>query len=141
MRLLRKPEVLIIALLTLTVWPVVATSQEPKVSLASANGTGTLKIGQEEFKVHAVVIKLFEDGKAEISIVSDITVFVSGTWNRSEDAQNTIKLQITGAATGGGIDASGKLLLRDGGKSIDRLWLQGASKTSKRNIEVNFQAQ
>jgi hypothetical protein len=121
--------------------PAFAASQESKALLASANGTGTLRIGQEEFKVHAVVIKLLEDGKAEITLVSDITIFVSGAWARNGDAPNDISLQITGTATGGGFEGTGKLLLRDSGKSIDRLSLHGESKTRKRNIEVNFQGQ
>ena len=58
---------------------VTASAQDNKSIVAHANGDGTLKIGEEKFKVSTVVIKLFEDGKAEINLVSEITVFVSGS--------------------------------------------------------------
>ena len=57
-------------------------AQQPKSLMATANGEGSIKFGKEEFKIYAVVIKCFEDGKAEISLVTDITVFVNGNWSR-----------------------------------------------------------
>jgi hypothetical protein len=50
-----------------------------------------------------------------------------------------INLKITGGATGGGVEASGDLRLR-GEKQIERVSLQGESKTSHRVISFNFQA-
>jgi hypothetical protein len=139
MRVVRKRKVLIFVLLMLIALPAFPARQEPKALLATANGNGTIKIGQEEFKIHSVVIKLLEDGKLEITLVTEITIFVSGTWSRGDDSQN-IKLEITGGASSS-IEASGKLLLRNDGKSIDRLWLQGVIKTRNRSIEISFQAQ
>src|SRR5262249_48250159 len=69
-------------------------AKKRKSLTATANGKGTLRVGKEAFDVHAVVIKLFEDGKAEITLVSDITVFVNGTWARAAE-QNVINLEIT----------------------------------------------
>ena len=126
------------ALLVLIALDAFAARQEPKSLLATANGKGSLVIGQEEFQIHAVVVKLLEDGKAEISLISEITIFVSGKWARGDDSQK-IKLEITGGATS--IEASGKLLLRNDGKSIDRLLLQGVIKTRDKAIEIKFQAQ
>jgi hypothetical protein len=118
--------------------------QEQKSVVAFANGTGTIKLGDEEFKVSAVVIKLFEDGKTEISVVSEITIFISGTWARSADSPNLIKLQITGGATGGGVEAIGDLFLRDDKqtqrRAIERVSLQGESKTTHKVVALNFKA-
>jgi hypothetical protein len=141
MRVLRDYRVSTIAIFLLLASPIVAAAQGQKSVVATASGNGTIKIGQEQFKLNAVVIKCLEDGTAEINLITEITIFLSGKWSRAADNQKVIKLDITGKATGGGIEASGELLLRDDGKSIDRLWIKGVSTTTKRNLEVNFQAQ
>jgi hypothetical protein len=129
---------LALVLLALTVLPAFAARQEPKSLLATAKGNGSLVVGQEKFQIHSVVVKLLEDGTAEVSLISDITFFVSGRWARGDDAQS-IKLQFTGNASG--VEASGTLLLRNDGKSIDRLLLQGVIKTRQKALEVKFQAE
>lgn len=115
-------------------------AQQPKALLLSANGEGTLKVGQEEFKVTAVIAKLKDDGTAELTIVTDITVFVSGTWADGGEAQKTISLEISGGATRSGMEGNGKLLLRDDRKSLSSLNLQLMNKSTKRHIEVSFVA-
>ena len=124
---------------------VTASAQDNKSIVAHANGDGTLKIGDEKFKVSTVVIKLFEDSKAEINLVSDITIFVSGTWSWKDDSKQVINLKISGGATGGGVEANGELFLRDSSdtgqrRAIDRVSLDGTSKTSHRGMTLNFQA-
>lgn len=113
--------------------------QDPESIVAHANGDGLLKLGDEEFKISSVVIKLFKDGKAEISLVSEITVFVSGTWARDANSKK-INLKITGGATGGGVEANGELTLRGETRSIERVSLKGQSKTTHRNVSLNFQS-
>ena len=113
--------------------------QDSESIVAHANGNGLLKLGDEEFKITSVVIKLFKDGKAEISLVSEITVFVTGTWARDANSKK-INLKITGGATGGGVEANGELTLRGESRSIDRVSLQGQSKTTHRNVTLNFQS-
>jgi hypothetical protein len=105
----------------------------------SANGEGTLTVGKETFKVHSVVVKLLQDGKVEISIVSEITVFVSGTWTGGDDVRNGIDLQITTGAAGA-FEGTGKLFLSNDVQSIARLTVQGGSKTSKRQVKLDFVA-
>ena len=129
---------LCLLLLSLAI-PAWALQKEPKSIVAHANGNGVLKIGDEEFKVTSVVIKLFEGGRAELNLISEITVFVSGTWARAEDNRKVINLKITGGATGGGVEASGELRLR-GEKAIERVSLEGESKTTHRVMTLNFQA-
>ena len=72
----RQVALAVAALLLLVPPPARAVMQETKSIVAHANGSGTLKLGDEELKVTSVVIKLFEDGKAEINLISDLTIFV-----------------------------------------------------------------
>ena len=117
---------------------------EQKSVLAFANGTGTIKLSDEQFKVTAVVIKLIEDGKAELSVVSDITIFFSGTWKRSAESANVINLEITNGASGGGVQASGTLYLRDDNqterRTIDHVSFQGESKTTHKLLSLDFKS-
>ena len=107
--------------------------------VAHAKGNGLLKYGDEEFKVTSVVIKLYKDGKAEINLISELIIFVSGTWSRDSNSSKII-LKITRGATGGGVEATGELTLRGESKSIDRVFLEGESKTTHRKVTLNFQA-
>jgi hypothetical protein len=129
--------VCILLLLVALIAPV--SPQETKDIVVHANGDGTIKIGDEEFKLTSVVVKLFSDSKAEINLISDITIFISGTWSRATNSSNQINLKITGGATGGGVEAAGELLITDR-KSIDRMSLQGTTKTTHRELSVTFQA-
>lgn len=117
-----------------------AVAQQPQSLVATANGEGSIKFGKEEFKIHAVVVKLFEDGKAEISLVTDITVFVNGAWSRTNDASKEIALKITGGSVSGNLDGGGKLLLTEDRKSIAGLNLQVVNQTTKKVIKADFVA-
>src|SRR3569832_1457970 len=113
------------------------STQDSESIVAHAKGNGMLKYGDEEFTVTAVVIKLFKDGKAEINLISELTIFVSGTWARDADSKK-IYLKITGGATGGGVEATGELTLRGESRQVDRVSLQGESKTTHRKDAMNF---
>lgn len=115
-----------------------ASAQNGEHRLAHANGAGTLKVGQEQFKVNAVVVKLLEDRKVELTLVSDITVFISGTWSQNADSQDQYEIQITGGASPGGLDGSGRVTLSKESNSNVKLILKGKSRTTKKNIEVYF---
>ena len=114
-----------------------AVAQEPSSFVAKGNGKGTIKIGKEEFKLHAVVVKLFEDGKAEIHLITDITVFIQGFWARGSDTSKDIDLQI-GNVMSNNMDGGGKLSLSEDNKSVINLKLEVFNKTSKRVIKVDF---
>jgi hypothetical protein len=118
--------------------------QDSESIVAHAKGKGVLKYGDEEFKITSVIIKLFKDGKAEINLISELTIFVSGTWSRDTNSQK-INLKITGGATGSGVEASGELTLRDESRSgerrsVDRVSLEGKSKTTHRKVTLDFQS-
>ena len=116
----------------------VAVAQQPKSLVATANGEGTIKFGKEEFKIYSVVVKLFEDDKAEISLVTDITVFINGTWSRSDDPSKEISLKITGGSVSGNLEGGGKLFLTEDRKSIAGLKLQVVNQTTKKVITADF---
>jgi hypothetical protein len=130
--------VAVLVLITLSASPVWSANPAESI-VAQANGDGLLKLGDEEFKITSVVLKLFKDGKAEINLVSELTIFVSGTWSRDTQSKK-INLTITGGATGGGVEAIGELTLRGETKAIDHISLEGESKTTHRKVTLNFQA-
>lgn len=112
--------------------------RSPEALVVSASGEGTLKVGQEKFNVSSVVIKLSDDGNAEITLITDITIFVSATWSGKD--QQVIDLVITGGATKGGVDGSGKLTMKDDRKSISTLSIKAVNRLTKRNMELTFTA-
>ena len=120
--------------------PNVAAPPEFTSLLATAHGQGTLKIGREIFQVHTVVVNLKEDGTGEITLVTDLTLFVQCTWSAPADLTKGIDLKITGGTSAGSAQGSGKLLLRPDGKSIASLSMEGMSNTSKRKIQLQFVA-
>ena len=127
-----------ILVLTILCASATTTAQNAQSRLAHANGEGKLKVGQDQFKVTAVIVKLLDDRKAEISLISDITVFIEGTWSQNGESQEDFDLQITGGASPGGLEATGKLTLSKDAKSELRLNLKGKSRTTKKTIDVNF---
>ena len=140
--LIRRPN--LIAFLTLSVVLAcgsVTVAQDPAPSLvASANGQGKIKLGKEEFKLSAVVVKAFQDGKVEINLITDITVFISGTWSRASETDKTIDLKITGNSMSGNLDGGGKLFLTDDRKGITGLKLQVVNKMTKKTVSADFTA-
>lgn len=122
-----------------TVGPFVAQAQDSQERLAHSNGQGTLKVGQEQFKISSVIVKLLADRKAEITLVTDITVFLNATWSNRGDSQQEFNLEIVGGATASGVQGTGSVVLGSDGKSVARLSLKGVSRTSKRTIQADFQ--
>jgi hypothetical protein len=119
----------------------VAFAQDPQPSLVlSANGEGKIKLGKEEFNLNAVVVKGFQDGKIEINLVTDITVFISGTWSRANETDKTIAVKITGNSMSSNLDGGGKIFLTDDRKSITSLKLQVANKMTKKIVTADFVA-
>ncbi len=119
----------------------VALAQDaPAFLVAHANGEGKIKLGREEFKLNAVVVKAFQDGKIEINLVTDITVFISGTWSRANESDKTIDVKITGNSMSGNLDGGGKLFLTEDRKSIAGLKLQVVNKITKKTVSADFTA-
>lgn len=112
-------------------------AQDGGSRLAHANGEGTLKLGQEQFKVNGVVVKLLDDGKAEITLIADITVFVTGTWAQSAGSKQDFDLTFTDATSRGGLDGTGKLTLGPDNSGL-RLTVKGKSRATKKPIDLKF---
>ena len=132
----------IVAISVLVVWLALsglAMGQQPKSLVVTANGQGTIKLGKEQFKLNAVVVKAFEDGKAEISLVTDITIFINGTWAWSAD-RKTIDLTITGGSVANNLDGGGKIFVNEDNKSISSLKLSVLNKISRKVISADFTA-
>jgi hypothetical protein len=125
-------------MLMVTALPGGAFAQGPKSLVATAKGEGTIKVGKDTFKLYAIVVKLFEDGKAEINLISDITAFMEGTWSRDDANDRSIKLNITGNMMPGSLDGGGKLSLNEDRKSIAGLSVTVLNKTTKKTIKVDF---
>ena len=128
------------ALCVATALPSFAADDPPASLVASAKGEGTIKLGKEEFKLNAVVVKLFSDGKAELNLITDINVFITGTWSRTSENAKSIDLKITSSVTGGNLDGGGTLFLTDDRKAISGLKLQMVSKASKKTVTAEFVA-
>ena len=127
-----------IGLVMLGATVVTGAAQDNQSRLAVANGQGILRVGDERFKINSVIVKLIDDRKAEITLVSDITVFLTGTWSNHGESQEEVDLEVTGGASPGGMEGRGKVFLTSDGKSVTRLSLKGLSRTSKRPVEANF---
>lgn len=112
-------------------------AQDGQHRLAHANGEGTVKVGQEQFKLNAIVVKLLDDRTAEITLVADITIFLTGTWSQNGESQDAFDLQMTEGASRGGLEGGGKLTLGKDSKDV-RLTLKGKSRATKKNVEVYF---
>jgi opacity protein-like surface antigen len=141
MRSVRKLTLALIVVILAIAGPAqfVARAQESQERLAHSNGQGTLKVGQEQFKISSVIIKLLSDRKAEITLVTDITVFLNATWSNRGDSQTEFNLEIVGGATASGLQGTGSVVLGNDGKSVTKLSLKGVSRTSKRTIQADFQ--
>lgn len=131
----------VITLLSLLAVPNLAAPAELTSLLANAKGQGTLKVGKEEFKVSFVVVKLKEDGTGEITVVTDLQLFVTCTWAAPADLSEGIDLKITGGTNPGTSQGSGKLFLKPDGKSIGSISVEGMSTAAKRKFQLKFVAE
>lgn len=134
-----KQATLIAAILVLSVWGNSVAQQEGGSRLAHANGEGKLKIGSEQFKVNGVVVKLLDDGNVEITLLADITIFVSGTWVKAANSQQDFDLSFTDETSRGGLDGTGKLTLAPDNSGL-RLSVKGKSRATRKPVEVTFAA-
>jgi len=107
--------------------------------MAQSNGRGTLKVGDDQFKITSVVVKLIDDRRAELILVSDITIFLTATWSNHENTQQEFDLDMSGKDSRGGLEGAGKVVLGNNGKSVVRLNLKGFSRATRRPVEVNFE--
>lgn len=130
---------LIAVILALSICGTSVAQQNGGSRLAHANGEGKLRLGQEQFKVNGVVVKLLDDGKVEITLIADITIFVIGTWVQTPNSQQDFDLSFTDATSRGGLDGIGKLTLAPDNSGM-KLSIKGKSRATKKPVEVTFAA-
>lgn len=142
MKLSRKLFVMTTLLLLLASFALPNPQPQQKLTslLANAHGKGTLTVGDEVYKVTNVVVKLDEDGTGEITLVTNLQLFVQCTWSAPADLRQGIDLKITGGISAGGAQGSGKLLLRPDGKEIASLSIEASGTARKKDIQVTFVA-
>lgn len=104
-----------------------------------AKGAGTLTVGDEIYKITGIWVNLTQDGEAEITLYTDLQLFVKGQWSASNDRTNEIALKITGGVVDSNATGTGTLFLRSDGKSMDELRFQVRS-TGNRQAVVKFVA-
>lgn len=104
-----------------------------------AKGEGTLTVGDETYKITGVWVNLKLDGEAEITLYTNLQLFVKGQWSASDDRTKGIALKITGGIVDGNAAGTGTLFLRSDGKSINELSFQVRSAGNRRAV-VKFVA-
>jgi len=136
-KLISAASIVVLGLLAMT--SLGAKVQENQERIAHSNGQGTLKVGHEQFKINSVIVKLIDDHKAELTIVSDITIFLTATWSNHAESQQELDLDMRDSDSRGGFEGTGQVVLGDDGKSITRFNLKGVSRATRRAIEANFE--
>jgi hypothetical protein len=114
--------------------------QKLKSLTTSAKGKGTIKIANlDEHQLSSVMVILKENGDADFTFYADLQISATGTWSMGESLSDGVDIKITGGVVSGNATGSGKLFLRQDGKSIDRLTLD-AKTTGDRKVTLNFVA-
>lgn len=93
------------------------------------------------FKVSSVVVNLKEDGTGELTLLTDLQLFVQCSWSAPADLSKSIDLKMTRGTSAGGAQGFGKVVLRPDGKSIASLTMEAMSNTGRRKIKLNFVAE
>jgi len=131
---------LAMAVLVWLVLPAVVAAQRITSLTSTAKGQGTITFSDgDKQKISAVLVILKENGEAEITLYADIQLYGQGTWKAGEDLSKGIDLKITGGIVSGNAAGTGKLFLRDDGKSIDRLNIS-AGEADSSSLKVEFTA-
>ena len=108
--------------------------------ISAAKGHGTFTIGDTKQEIHSIVVVLREGGDAQITIITDLQLSTQGRWTVGDDSNRVVDLKITGGIVSGNASGTGKLLLREDGKSIDKLSLQSSSTTGGK-LTIDFEAE
>lgn len=129
---------IVLAILLSLIMPFQAIAQRITSLTTTAKGQGTVTVSRvAKHKIVAVLVILRENGKAEITLYTDVQLYGQGTWSAGEDLSQGIDLKITGGIVSGNATGAGKLLLRDDAKSIAKLTIS-ASAADGATVTVDF---
>lgn len=134
----RSTTTLAFALLLLLSVP--AVSQKITALTATAKGQGTIVISQvDKHQIKSVLVILKENGDADFTFYTDLQLTASGSWSTGGSVADGIDLKITGGVVTGNAKGTGKLFLRNDGKSIDKLNIKAESADGSK-ITIDFVA-
>ena len=132
---------LYLAIVLVLVMSADAAAQRITSLTSTAKGQGTVTIADvDKHKITAVLVILKENGEAEITLYADLQLYGQGTWSAGEDQSEGIDIKITGGIVSGNATGTGKLFLRDDGKSIARLTINAATSSGGK-VKVEFTAE
>src|SRR5258705_4179523 len=98
------------------------TAQKLTSLTATAKGQGTINVSDiDKHTINSLMIVLKENGDAEFTFYADLQLSAQGTWSAGTSLSKGIDIKITGGVVSDNAKGSGKLFLRQDGKSIDRL--------------------
>jgi hypothetical protein len=128
------------AILLLLSVSVVSVAQKITSLTATAKGQGTLTTADSaQRKINAVGVILREDGEAQITIFTDLQLSAQGRWTVGDELSKGIDLQITGGIVAGNANGTGKVYLRQDGKSIARVSIKAKTPTGGK-VTIEFTA-
>lgn len=136
--MIRRSHIFTLVLLLLCIS--IASAQRITSLTTAAKGHGTLIMGDTKQEIHSVVVVLREGGDVQITLITDLQLSAQGRWTASDDATKGIDLTITGGIVSGNVSGSGRLLLRDDGKTIDKLMIKSTSPTGGQ-LAIDFTAE
>ncbi len=119
---------------------VAAVAQQITSLNASAKGKGTITISDiDKHELTSVRVVLKEEGAADLTFYADLQLAAQGSWSAGKSLKEGIDLKITGGVVSGNATGTGKLFLREDGKSIDKLNIKATSADGS-NVTVDFVA-
>lgn len=129
-----------LAILLSLIMPVCVSAQELASLNALAKGMGPMVAnGVDKYNLTAVLVLVKENGDAQITLYSDIQIQAQGRWSATKDPK-VINLKMSGGVEGDNSKVKGKLILREDGKSVASLAVQGRG-VSGTKYEINFVAE
>jgi hypothetical protein len=118
----------------------VAMAQKITSLTTTAKGRGTLTTTDNaKRKINAVGAILREGGEAQITIFTDLQLSAQGRWTATDDYRKGIDLEITGGIVTGNATGTGKLYLREDGKTITNLVIKAKTPTGGK-VSIEFTA-
>jgi hypothetical protein len=116
------------------------TAQKLTSLTATAKGQGTINVSDiDKHTINSLMIVLKENGDAEFTFYADLQLSAQGSWSAGTSLSKGIDIKITGGVVADNAKGSGKLFLRQDGKSIDRLTFAATTDDGSK-ITINFVA-
>lgn len=136
-RLLHWEKVLTIFLFAQIFLPISAQAHQAEAVTVYAKGHGSIVSTMEERNITAALVVLRPNGKAVITLYSDLQLHAEAQWSASKSSPQEVELKITGGELSGNASGSGKLVLTNDAKGIKELMIK-AKSFDGRELTLNF---